>query len=127
MVQLLRIIKNYKHENGEDLCCLIFTQRRFTAKVIYHLINDISRSHSEYKHIKAEFMVGNNSNPYKDTREALYIHKQSKKVSTFKLKYGSCFHILLIYDSLREASDNILRIVCHNFVKTKYNNLGICI
>ncbi|CAH1110958.1 unnamed protein product [Psylliodes chrysocephalus] len=80
VVQLLRIIKNYKHENGEDLCCLIFTQRRFTAKVIYHLINDISRSHSEYKHIKAEFMVGNNSNPYKDTREALYIHKQSKKI-----------------------------------------------
>lgn len=77
---LLEIFGEYKMVSKEELCCIIFTKRRFTAKVIFHILEDLSKCHPDYSYIKTNFMVGYHNNPYNDTRESLYIHKQNKQV-----------------------------------------------
>ncbi|CAG9860697.1 unnamed protein product [Phyllotreta striolata] len=82
VAQLLNILKEYKAKSKEDLCCIIFTQRRFTAKLIYLLLKDLSESHPDFEYIKPNFLVGNRNVPINDTREALFINKMNKKVLT---------------------------------------------
>ncbi|XP_057660796.1 endoribonuclease Dicer [Diorhabda carinulata] len=80
LISLFEILDEYKKVSKEELCCIIFTKRRFTAKVIFHVLKDLSEYHPDYAHIKTNFMVGYNNNPYNDTRESLYISKQNKQV-----------------------------------------------
>lgn len=79
MRQLINIFDVYKQTSSEELCCLIFTKRRFTAKVIYYILSSLSKC-TKYSYIKPNFIVGYNSNPYNDTRETLYTSKKNREI-----------------------------------------------
>ncbi|CAG9838636.1 unnamed protein product [Diabrotica balteata] len=79
--QLINIFNQSKKIKGTDeLCCIVFTQRRSTAQILFHIFKALSRSDPEYNYIKSNFIVGHNSNPYNDTRELLYLHKKNKQI-----------------------------------------------
>ncbi|RZC41351.1 Dicer-2 [Asbolus verrucosus] len=80
VLKLLEILEEYKTESQEELCCLIFVERRFTAKVIYHILRCLKTVNKNFEHIKSNFVVGNKNNPYNDTRENLFISKKNKEV-----------------------------------------------
>ncbi|XP_048517572.1 endoribonuclease Dicer isoform X2 [Dendroctonus ponderosae] len=78
--QLINIFDEYRKTSNEELCCLIFTKRRFTAKVIFYILSSLSKNTKEYSYIRPNFIVGYNSNPYNDTRESLYTSKKNREV-----------------------------------------------
>uniref|UniRef100_A0A6P7GJE9 Endoribonuclease Dicer-like n=1 Tax=Diabrotica virgifera virgifera TaxID=50390 RepID=A0A6P7GJE9_DIAVI len=79
--QLIRIFNDYQQKKGTDeICCIVFTQRRSTAQILFHILNALSQNYPQYSYIKANFIVGHNSNPYNDTRELLYLHKKNKQI-----------------------------------------------
>ncbi|XP_066254152.1 endoribonuclease Dcr-2 [Euwallacea similis] len=81
VLELITIFNDYKQDpRSKELCALIFTKRRFTAKVLYYILSDLSASVENYSYIKPNFMVGYNSNPYNDTRESLYTAKKNREV-----------------------------------------------
>lgn len=80
ILKLIDIFREYKHTSNEELCAIIFTKRRFTAKILYHIIDALRNSNNEFKHLKPDYMVGYNSNPYNATRENLFISKKNKQV-----------------------------------------------
>lgn len=77
--KLISIFTNYSNESKEELCALVFTKRRFTAKVLFYIFDHLSKHCPGYSHIKTNFMVGYNNNPYNDTRESLYVSKKNKE------------------------------------------------
>ncbi|EEZ99277.1 dicer-2 isoform X1 [Tribolium castaneum] len=80
VLKVFEILDEYKTKSDEELCCLVFTKRRFTAKVLHHIIDKASQVDPKFYHIKSNFVVGNKNNPYNDTRENLYITKKNREV-----------------------------------------------
>nr|XP_023020794.1 endoribonuclease Dicer-like [Leptinotarsa decemlineata] len=80
MLALLDILDEYKRKSEEKLCAIVFTARRSTAKVIYHVLQALAECHEGYKELKPEYIVGCNNNPLNDTRENLYGAKRNKRV-----------------------------------------------
>lgn len=78
--ELIDIFREYPQQSKEELCAIIFTKRRFTAKIIYHILEGLSNCNPEFKHIKPDYIVGYNNNPYNATRENLFITKKNKQV-----------------------------------------------
>ncbi|XP_028170236.1 endoribonuclease Dicer isoform X1 [Ostrinia furnacalis] len=93
VLQMLNILKEYspKYYNSpgvlmkvnkerKPLSGIIFTQQRFTAKVIYNLIKEVKEANpAEFGFIKHDFLVGFNVNPFKSTREQHYLKKASQR------------------------------------------------
>lgn len=80
ILHLIDIFRNYSSVCKEELCVIIFTKRRFTAKLIYHILDSLSKCNPEFQHIKPDYIVGFNNNPYNSTRESLFISKKNKQV-----------------------------------------------
>lgn len=80
ILKLIEIFREYKNKSNEELCAIIFTKRRFTAKILYHIIDALRRCNPEFMHLKPDYMVGYNSNPYNATRENLFISKKNRQV-----------------------------------------------
>lgn len=78
---LIDILREYKTISKQDLCAIIFVERRFTAKILYHILKTLAEI-DEFSFIKPNFIVGYNNNPYNSTREGMYVAKQNKKVYT---------------------------------------------
>ncbi|XP_058793942.1 endoribonuclease Dicer isoform X1 [Phymastichus coffea] len=81
--KLVKILKTF-HDTQVGLnkfCCIIFVQRRFTAKVLYHMLKKLSE-YDNYKFLKAEYIIGYNNDPYKNAKEALVLSEWNKKVLT---------------------------------------------
>lgn len=78
--ELLKILKQYPSESNEELCAIIFTKRRITAKMLHHILEDAAKFDESLSHIKSNFIVGYVNNPYKDTRESLYIQKKNREI-----------------------------------------------
>ncbi|XP_060523439.1 endoribonuclease Dicer [Cylas formicarius] len=79
MRKLIGLFEHYP-KTSQDLSALIFTKRRFTAKVIYYVLNSLSKASPDLAYIKANFLVGNNSNPYSNTREGMYLSKRGREI-----------------------------------------------
>lgn len=79
ILKLIDIFRQYPRKSDEELCAIIFTKRRFTAKILYHILDGLTQ-HPEFKHIKCDYVVGYNNNPYNSTRENLFITKKNKQV-----------------------------------------------
>lgn len=90
--------------NGqEELCALIFTKRRFTAKVIFYILDHLSKHSPKYSYMKLDFIVGYNINPYNDTRELLYTVKKNRSIlQSFNNKE---INILVASNVLEEGID----------------------
>lgn len=103
LIKLLEIFTEYKEKSQEDLCCIVFTQRRFTAKVIFHILKSLSACDPEFSYIKPNFMVGYNCDPTADTRETLYLAKKNKQIlESFTNKE---INVLVASDVLEEGVD----------------------
>lgn len=56
---LINYVQNYlKNTNPNDMKCLIFVQRRYSAKVLYHVIKRYANSKFENFPVRPDFIVG---------------------------------------------------------------------
>lgn len=76
-VQVLLSILRKTKENDSTI---VFVTRRFTAKVLFYLLKDLSERNPDYRHIKPNFVVGYNINPYNDTREGAFSRYMNRTV-----------------------------------------------
>lgn len=103
ILKLLRILTEYPKKSKEELCAIIFTKRRFTAKIIYHILDSWRRSDPDYAYIKPDYIVGYNNNPYNATRENLFVTKKNKEViNSFRNKE---INVLVSSSVLEEGVD----------------------
>ncbi|CAH2047079.1 unnamed protein product, partial [Iphiclides podalirius] len=92
VIQLLNVLKEYNPSvvqsdsklnvncNKNMLSGIIFVKKRFTAKVLYNLLKDVSEVNQEYAFLKHDFIVGFNINPYNNTREEYFTKKKSQQI-----------------------------------------------
>ncbi|KAL0880107.1 hypothetical protein ABMA27_002595 [Loxostege sticticalis] len=118
VIQMLNILREYNptyyqtpgvlmkvNKERKPLSGIIFTQQRFTAKVLYNLIKDVREANPvEFGFIKHDFIVGFNVNPFKSTREQHYLKKASQKAL---LKFSNKELNLLISTSVIEEGVDI--------------------
>lgn len=103
VLKLISIFQTFKDMSKEELCAIIFTKRRFTAKVLNYIIDALSKTCDEYSHLKSNFMVGYNANPFNDTRENLFNSKKNREVlQSFERKH---INILVASNVLEEGVD----------------------
>lgn len=102
ILKLIEIFQQYPQNSDEELCAIIFTKRRFTAKILYHILDGLSHN-PEFQHIKCDYMVGYNNKPYNSTRENLYMTKKNKQViESFKNKE---INVIISSNVLEEGVD----------------------
>lgn len=80
ILKLFKILEEFKTRSKEELCALIFVKRRWTAKVIHHVLESYKEVCPKFDHIKSNFIVGNANNPYSNTRENLFLTKKNREV-----------------------------------------------
>ncbi|XP_012287234.1 endoribonuclease Dicer [Orussus abietinus] len=87
--KLFTILKNCDENKLKDqkFCCIIFVKRRFTAKVLYHVLQKLHESDNDYKFLLPEYVIGYSNNPFKNSREVLCISKWNKE-SLIKFRNG---------------------------------------
>ncbi|XP_038213849.1 endoribonuclease Dicer isoform X2 [Zerene cesonia] len=98
---LLNILKEYNpdimnrsgvtlkiNKARKALSAIIFTQERFTSKILYNLLKDVIDTNPEqFGFLKHDYVVGFNVNPYNNTREQYYTKKLSHQ-ALLKFKNG---------------------------------------
>lgn len=68
------------NQSNEPLSGIIFTQQRFTAKILYNILKDVKEANpEEFSFLKHDFIVGFNIDPFKCTREQAFLKKASQK------------------------------------------------
>lgn len=77
---LIYTLKIFKIESKKELFGIIFVQRRFTAKVLYHILMKLKESDVNFSYINPDFVVGFANNPNNLTREGSYLSKMNRKV-----------------------------------------------
>ncbi|XP_053977112.1 endoribonuclease Dicer [Hylaeus volcanicus] len=93
VLKLLSVLKNFKNTmvNDQKFCCIIFVQRRFTAKVLYQILKNLCVHDEEYKFLQPEFVVGFSNNPYRNSREVLCNAKWNRDaLHRFKNGLSNC-------------------------------------
>ncbi|KRT83525.1 helicase [Oryctes borbonicus] len=103
VLSLFRILQEYSKNHTEELCAIIFVQRRFTAKILYHLLVILAENVSDFSFLKPNFIVGYNTNPYNDTRESLYYTKVNREI--IQGFFSKEYNILISSNVLEEGID----------------------
>jgi endoribonuclease Dicer len=73
----------------KDLQCLLFVQRRFTAKCLYHLLKRYAEAEPDFP-IKPDFLVGVNSVIPESIEDVLSLSMNKFAVERFKMKQTNC-------------------------------------
>lgn len=104
LLKLFEVFKQFPKASKEELCCLVFVQRRVTAQVLSLILKDLSEVDPDFYHLKTNFIVGNKSNPYNSaSRENLFIAKKNREVlQSFVNKE---FNVLCASNVLEEGID----------------------
>ncbi|XP_013149103.1 PREDICTED: endoribonuclease Dicer [Papilio polytes] len=64
----------------QPISAIIFTQKRFAAKILYNLLKDVIEVNpQDFGFLKHDFVVGFNVNPFNNTREQSFTKKQSQR------------------------------------------------
>ncbi|XP_045465316.1 endoribonuclease Dicer [Harmonia axyridis] len=79
VLKLFEILRKFKESSEEELCGLIFVERRSTAKVLHHVLKALSENDPNFNYIKSDFIVGAN-NVASLSLENLYVAKKNKEV-----------------------------------------------
>lgn len=67
--------------NRNLLSGIVFVRKRFTAKVLYNLLKDVTETNpQDFGFLKHDFVVGFNINPYNNTREEYFTKKKSQQI-----------------------------------------------
>ncbi|KAF7405409.1 hypothetical protein HZH66_004315 [Vespula vulgaris] len=82
VLRLITLLKNFNDSKSgnQKFCCIIFVKRRFTAKVLYHVLKDVHAFDESYAFLLPDYIVGFNNSPYKNTKEILCISKWNREV-----------------------------------------------
>ncbi|KAI4489336.1 hypothetical protein M0802_011205 [Mischocyttarus mexicanus] len=105
VLQLFKLLKNFNDTKlpGQKFCCIIFVKRRFTAKVLYHILKDLNTYDEEYKFLIPDYVIGFNNNPFKNSKEVLCSSKWNKEVlQRFRNGLSNC---VISTDVLDEGVD----------------------
>lgn len=78
--KLIQTLMTFKNKSKQELCGIIFVQRKNTAMLLYHILNEVKKTYDEMDFIKPDFIIGNTANPLNSTIESLYYAKLNKKV-----------------------------------------------
>lgn len=82
--------QNFNDPNGiNDLQCLVFVQRRFTAKCLYHLCKNYAKLALDFP-IKADFVVGINSELPESIDDILSLSMNKFAIEKFRKKETNC-------------------------------------
>lgn len=90
---LFKILKDHHNNKTKDqqFCCIIFVKRRYTAKLLYQILKNISMNNEEYRFLHPEFLIGFSNDPYRNCKESLCISKWNKEaLHRFKNGLSNC-------------------------------------
>lgn len=80
LINLIIFLKRYVQENdSSNMKALVFVKRRYTAKIIYHILKRYARYDPDNFTITPDFMVGNNST-IPESIEAILENKWNRRV-----------------------------------------------
>lgn len=75
--------KSMRHQLSEDadnLCGIVFVEKRFTAKILYHLFHELHKNDPDFSNISTQYTVGKLADPISDPREAEIEHRKQEDV-----------------------------------------------
>lgn len=94
----------YNHiADQESLCAIIFVQKRFTAKILFYLLNELSRSMDGLSYLSVQYTVEKISDPIFDGKEAESEHRKQEEVLK-KFRMHEC-NLLVATSVLEEGID----------------------
>nr|CAD7589801.1 unnamed protein product [Timema genevievae] len=100
--QLNRPPRNYQ-DDGDTLCCIVFAKHRFTAKILYNMLNDVRHHDDDLSYLCPQFTVDKIADPAVDLREAESEHrKQEEVLKRFRMR--EC-NLLVATSVLEEGMD----------------------
>ncbi|KAK0080172.1 hypothetical protein PV326_008304 [Microctonus aethiopoides] len=104
--KLFHVIKKFYNEHTSEkdkFCCIIFVRRRFTAKILYHVLKCLADCDDEFKFLTPQYVVGNSADPFKSPFESMCLQKWSEEsLSKFRAGVVNC---LVATDVLDEGID----------------------
>nr|AUZ94233.1 dicer-1 [Recilia dorsalis] len=99
----IRTNKNGSQEDMENLCAIIFVEDPFTAKILFHLFNELRRCDPDFSFISPQYTVSKVADPITEPREAEIEHrKQEEVLKRFRMR--EC-NILISTSILEEGID----------------------
>ncbi|KAL7303434.1 hypothetical protein TKK_0004617 [Trichogramma kaykai] len=99
VIKLCEILHDQNIRDRDKFCCIIFVKRRFTAVVLYHILNKLSLSDQEFNFLKPDYLVGCSGDPYKNAKEHLVNNKVNKDVLTkFRAGKTNCIVATSVID-----------------------------
>lgn len=105
----INVIKSYPKQCSQELCGIVFVKRRFTAKILFHILDDLKKFDETMNFIKPNFVVGFSNNANSETREGPFKTKMNRKVlNSFNLREYN----LLIATNVIEEGVDIPRCTC---------------
>ncbi|XP_021929010.1 endoribonuclease Dcr-1-like isoform X4 [Zootermopsis nevadensis] len=75
-----RQFRNMQQDDLDALCGIVFVEQRFTAKILYHLLNDLRRFDEDFSFLMAQYTVDKVADPVTDPREAEAEHRKQEEV-----------------------------------------------
>lgn len=92
------------HQNDPDaLCGIIFCNSKFTAKILFNLFCEMTRSDPDYNYINVQYTVDKVANPLIDSKEAEAEHRKQEEVLK-KFRMHDC-NLLIGTSVLEEGID----------------------
>ena len=103
--KLFKVLKDFYNNKHSDqvFCCIIFVQRRFTAKILYQILKSVSIYDEECKFLHPEFVIGVSSNPFRNSKELLCVSERNKEV-LLRFRNGS-LNCIVATDVIDEGID----------------------
>ncbi|CRK86837.1 CLUMA_CG000665, isoform A [Clunio marinus] len=89
--QLLKLLKTHFNDENrlDDLQCLVFIERRSTAKILYHMLKDFALEDPDFP-IIPDFMVGINAGLPKSIENILNNNYNTLTLDKFQRKETNC-------------------------------------
>ncbi|XP_069696429.1 endoribonuclease Dcr-1 [Periplaneta americana] len=75
-----RQYRNMQQDDMDALCGIVFVEQRFTAKILYHLLNDLRRHDEDFSFLMTQYTVDKVADPVTDPREAEIEHRKQEEV-----------------------------------------------
>lgn len=95
---------NFNHPNDPDaLCGIIFCNSKFTAKILFNLFCEMTRSDTDYSYLNVQYTVDKVADPLVDTKEAEAEHRKQEEVLK-KFRMHDC-NLLIGTSVLEEGID----------------------
>ncbi|XP_046985158.1 endoribonuclease Dcr-1-like [Schistocerca americana] len=75
-----RNFRSALQDDADALCGIVFVEKKFTAKILYHLLNEIRRNDEDYSFVAPQYTVDKEADPLTEPREAETEHRKQEEV-----------------------------------------------